>query len=407
MALIEQGVLNEGSLDELGVALGVTSRHLHRAMRTQLGVSPLEFAQSRRVSLAKQLLRDTSLGVATIAFASGFRSVRRFNTSIRERLGRTPSELRGRSRVHDGEGGTSHVDSGSASISIPLEHRTPYDFAALLAFLRPRATKGVECVDGERYLRTLRAGDRTGWVIVSKDARGKALRAEISLSLVDELMTVVSALRRVLDLDAHPCAINARLSQDVRLAPMVSRRPGLRLPGALDGFELAARAILGQQVSVAAATTLFTRLVRLIGSPLKTPHAALTHLTPRPQDLLAHSNEASLCALGILPTRARSLIALATAMSEGRLKLSPPDDIAHVTEALLSIPGIGRWTAEYVVMRALSEPDAFPVGDLGLRQARGALSPRDQQRAAESFRPFRAYAAMHLWTSLSEEQEPT
>ncbi|HEX2570054.1 MAG TPA: AlkA N-terminal domain-containing protein [Polyangia bacterium] len=394
VARIDAGFLNEGSLDELAEALGVTGRHLRRAIRTELGVSPVALAQSRRLALAKQLLQDTALPLAEVAFASGFASVRRFNALFQARFGRPPSALR---REHA-------ADGAPAALVLRLDYRAPLDWDALLGFLAGRAIPGAEEVATGIYRRTVRLAGASGWIEVQRDpSPQETLRATVSLSLASVLMQVVARLRGLFDLDAHPAAICAHLARDPALAPLLERHPGLRVPGAFDGFETAVRGILGQQVSVRAATTLSGRLIERFGEPLETPHPGLRRLFPRP-DVLARASEDDVAGLGMPGARARTVIALARAVAGSELRLdrvgrAGPTDV--VRERLQALPGVGDWTAQYIAMRVLGWPDAFPASDLGLRHALGGLSAREIERQAEPWRPWRAYAAMHLWTSLT------
>ena len=391
LARIEAGALNDASLDALAGELGVSARHLRRAMAAELGVSPVELAQSRRLALAKQLLHETALPLTEIAFASGFSSVRRFNALFRARFGGPPSTLR-----------RAHADlAPSDLLSLRLDHRPPLDWASLVAFLGARAIPGVESVENGVYRRAVRLGDRTGWIAVHHDPARPALRAEISLSLAGALMPLVGRLRALFDLDAHPAAIDAHLGRDPRLAGLVARHPGLRVPGAFDGFETAVRAVLGQQVSVRAATTVSGRLAQAFGEPLATPFAGLTRLFPR-AEILADASEASIASLGLPGARARTVKALARAVAGGSLRLDRRGDASLAVTQLEALPGVGAWTAHYVAMRALGWPDAFPASDLALRQALGGIAARDALALAEPWRPWRAYAALHLWTTLSE-----
>lgn len=388
MRRIEAGALDEGSIEELAAELGVTARHLRRSMRSELGVSPTEVAEARRLALARQLLVETSLPMAEVAFASGFGSVRRFNTLVRERCGRSPTALRGARKAN--------LDA-SESVSLLLDYRPPFEWDALLAFFEDRATPGVEHVDGDRYLRTLRVGRHRGWIAVSKVKDRAALRAEVSLSLSAGLVPLVAALRRMFDLDAHPAVVAEHLSKDAALAPLVAARPGLRVPGSVSGFEVATRAILGQQVSVAAARTLHGRVAAAFGEPVVTPHTALTTLSPEPE-AVARATEEQLRKLGILASRARTLKALATSVVEKKISLDSFGQESKFVEELTALPGIGPWTAHYVALRALGWPDAFPEADLGLLRALGNPSPKVVRATAEKWRPFRAYAALHLWS---------
>lgn len=388
---IEEGALDEGSVDDLAHSLGVTGRHLRRALGAELGVTPVEIAQSRRLALAKQLLQDTRLPLTEVAFASGFGSVRRFNAIFRARFGNPPSALRG---------GRTAGPAGD-TIALRLDYRPPFAWESMLSFLEARAIPGVEVVERGVYRRTVRIGASVGWVAVAHEPERHALRASASLSLAGVLVPLVARLRALFDLDAHPAAIAAHLGRDPLLAPLVERAPGLRVPGAFDGFETAVRAVLGQQVSVRAATTLSGRLALALGDPLEAPHG-LARLFPRPEVFRA---EEPLAAIGLPGARARTLLALARAVAGGELRLERHGDAPSIA-ALLALPGVGDWTAQYVAMRVLGSPDAFPAGDLGLRKALGGAGVREIEARAEAFRPFRAYAAMHLWASLSQGTSP-
>jgi AraC family transcriptional regulator of adaptative response / DNA-3-methyladenine glycosylase II len=385
VARIEAGELNAGSVDDLARSLQVSGRHLRRALTAALGVGPVELAQSRRLALAKQLLQDTSLPLGELALASGFASVRRFNALFQARFGRPPSAVR-RER-----------GAGGASIALRLDHRTPYDWESILSFLAPRAIPGVEEVEGGVYRRTLRVGSRRGWVVVRLDSRQPALLADVSLSLAGSLMPVVARLRALFDLDAHPAVIDEHLSRDPAMRRLVNIRPGLRVPGAYDGFESAERAILGQQVTVGAATTLAGRVARRFGEPFETPFPGLSRLFPS-ADALAEGGEDDVASLGMPGARARAVLAVARAVARDGLRLEPSADVDLAMARLRELPGIGDWTAQYVAMRALGWPDAFPAGDLGVRTALGGVSARRAELVAERWRPWRAYAVMHLWS---------
>lgn len=375
---IDSGALGEGSLEGLAAELGVTSRHLRRSMEAELGVSPLAWAQTRRLALAKQLLQDTRVPVTEVALASGFGSVRRFNAAFLERFGRAPSTLRSE-RV--GPGADAEV------MTLRLDYRPPLDWAALLRFIAARALPGIEAVEGQTYVREVRLGPHRGRVRVSEQEPGAPLHAEIAVSLAPVLMPLVARLRRLLDLDAHPLAIAEHLSRDRRLRPLVQAHPGLRVPGAFDGYEIAVRALLGQQVSVAAATTLAGRLIARCGGELPAPEA----LAAMPVEAVA--------AIGLPRARAAALITLATAIAGGEVVLEPGVDPLTTQAALEALPGIGPWTSSYLLMRAIGWPDAFPAGDLVLRNTLGLKTAREVTARAESWRPWRAYAALHLWMS--------
>lgn len=366
-------------LETLAKRLGMTSRHLRRVVHTELGVSPIDLVATRRLSLARELLLDTALPITEIAFASGFGSVRRFNAAFAARYRRAPSEVRrAESSAAAGDGELVHLT---------LEYRSPYDYPTLLGFLATRAIPGVEEVEGDVYRRRAKLGAERGLISVRPKKGRAALDLAVSSSLTHVLLLVVARVRRLFDLDARPDLIDAHLLRDRRLAPLVRRRPGLRVPGAFDPDEVAVRAVLGQQISVAAARTLAGRLVTLF------------HGWPSASQI-SRATERSLMGIGLTGARARTLRALCAALARGELRLAPSADPDQTRAALCEIPGIGAWTAEYIAMRALGWPDAFPAGDLGLRKALGGASKERCLAIAEHWRPWRAYAALHLWTSL-------
>lgn len=382
---IDEGFLNEASVDDLAASLGITARHLRRAVSSELGLSLVELAQSRRMALAKQLIQDSSLPMAEVAFAAGFSSVRRFNALFRSRFGRSPSGLR-----------RDHGEVAPSALALRLDYRPPLDWEAMLGFLAGRCTAGVEQIEGTAYRRTVRVGSRTGWISVTRDPRRDALRAEVSLSLASALLPIVARLRALFDLDAHPQAVASALRRDLLLAPSVRRVPGLRVNGAFDGFETAVRVVLGQQVSVRAATTVAGRVAAALGEPLETPFPGLDRLPPTAEAIRA-AGEDRLARIGMPGARARTLLALAGAVLCGELTLARGADPEQVRERMLALPGVGPWTANLVAMRALGAPDAFPAGDLGVLRALGATSALAAEARAEAWRPWRAYAAMHLW----------
>jgi AraC family transcriptional regulator of adaptative response / DNA-3-methyladenine glycosylase II len=384
---IGAGVMNDdGSLESLAGELGVGARHLRRVLRQELGVSPVELAQTHRLLLAKQLLTETTLPIIDVAFASGFSSVRRFNALFRARYRLTPRDLR-KSRGREAPDG---------SIRLNLAYRPPLAWETLLQFLAGRAVAGVEAVVGRSYLRTVALDDLRGWVKVEPAAGRHALTVELPMSLAGALPPLLAKLRNLFDLDARPDVIADHLGRDPHLGGGVLGHPGLRVPGAFHGFELAVRAVLGQQVSVRAATTLAGRLAEAFGEPIETPFPALTRLSPSPTRL-ADARLDELTGLGLVAARAGSVRALAAAVCDGAVSLEPGPDPEAGIERLLALPGIGPWTAHYVAMRGLRWPDAFPHSDLGLRKALGGRPPRAVLDLAEGWRPWRAYAAMYLW----------
>lgn len=401
-ARIEAGALNDaasngmGSLERLAATLGLSSRQLRRAVRKEFGVSPIELAQTQRLLLAKRLIAETELPMTQVAFASGFASVRRFNALFRKHYRLAPTELR--------RGVTSSLVADR--IRLTLAYRPPLDWPALLEFFAARAIPGVECVMGEAYNRTVAIGEHRGVLRVTQCADRHALDVELSTALAPALPTILVRLRNLFDLDARPDVVAAHLSQDPRLAELVARRPGLRVPGAFDSFELGLRAILGQQVSVRGASTLAGRFARRFGEPVAMPlpaeAACLDRFTPTAHALSA-ARTSTLAGLGVPSTRAETLRRFADAVARGDVDLEPGGDPSVVVVRLLAIPGIGPWTAEYIAMRALRRPDAFPSGDLGLLKAMQTKSAKQLARVAEPWRPWRAYAAMHLWQSLKSE----
>ncbi|MEK7866531.1 MAG: AlkA N-terminal domain-containing protein, partial [Planctomycetota bacterium] len=380
---IEEGALSDRGVEGLAEELGVTDRHLRRVVQSELGVSPIELAQTQRLLLAKRLLTDTRLPVIEVAFASGFASVRRFNALFRSRYRLSPRALR--------RAGAS--EAPEAVLACEVAYRPPFAWEPLIAFIERRAIAGVEAVEEGRYLRTVSIGGHEGWVAVGHAKGRRTLRVELSASLAPVLPAVLARVKRLFDLAADPKLIASRLGE------LAAGCPGLRVPGAFDGFEVAVRAILGQQVSVRAASTLAGRLAAAFGEPIETPHAALTRVWPTAEAIRA-LRPGKIAALGVLPSRARSILALARAVARREVVLEPCAPAEETATRLLRIPGVGEWTAEYVAMRALAWPDAFPRTDLGIRRALRGKSPREILEMAEAWRPWRAYAAMHLWKSL-------
>jgi AraC family transcriptional regulator of adaptative response / DNA-3-methyladenine glycosylase II len=386
-ARIEGGALTDGSrLDELAEGLGISPRQLRRAVRHELGVSPIELAQTNRLLLAKQLLTESALPIIEVAHASGFASVRRFNALFRQRYGMAPSHVR-RSR---------RICESADSFHLTLMYRAPFAWTEMLRFLAGRATTGIEIVSESSYSRTVEIGNHRGWLRVEPAAKRAALDVELSTSLTAVLPQVLARLRHLFDLHARPDVIEQQLSHDPLLARSVRRTPGLRVPGAFCGFELAVRAILGQQVSVPAATTLAGRLAGEWGEPIETPIAGLDRLAPA-AGRLANVAERELKRLGILKSRAATIRELSRVCVEEELALEPGGDVEQTALRLKAIRGIGDWTAQYIAMRAMRWPDAFPSGDLGLLRGAGETSAARLAKRAESWRPWRAYAAMHLW----------
>lgn len=386
------------TVQQLAQRLGVSDRHLRRIFEAQFGVSPLQYLQTRRLLSAKQLLTDTTLAVTQVAHLSGFASVRRFNAAFTQHYALNPTQLRR-------EGTRRKPALCDQGIHVRLAYRPPYDVHAMLQFLATRQIAGMEDVSLAPADQSLRktvamqyAGKRhTGWLVARFDATACRVDLRVSDSLRDVLPWVMARVRALLDLDADPRAINSLLHTHFPLGD------GLRVPGTLDGFELAVRAILGQQITVAAARTLATRLVMRLGEPVDTPFPGLNRLFPVPATLAAASGDA-LGQLGIVKQRQAAIQAVASAVAQQQLSLHAGADVAATLAALKALPGIGDWTAQYIAMRALRWPDAFPAGDVALHKALGvqdSKSPaREAQAASRAWQPWRSYAVIRAWTSL-------
>ncbi len=390
-SLIEDHALDAAGLDVIASRLGITDRHLRRAFGAEFGVSPVEFAQTQRLLLAKRLLTDTALPVTEVAFASGFGSLRRFNALFKQRYRLQPGQLR--RHMH------ATTPAATDALNFELSFRPPYDWPAVSAFLGARAVAGVEAVEGACYRRTVRVEvdgkEHCGWVEVTPSRKKPALRVTVSASLAKALPPVLSRVKALLDLACNPSEVAQALGALAR------RNPGLRVPGAFDGFEVAVRAILGQQVTVAAARTVAGRFAAAFGDPLDTPFAALTTVFPTAARI-ADLSVGRIARLGMPGARARTLITLARAVAGEELVLMPNADIDATLDRLRALPGVGEWTAQYIAMRALAWPDAFPHTDLGVMKALGETDARRVLAAGEAWRPWRAYAVMHLWQSLAK-----
>jgi AraC family transcriptional regulator of adaptative response / DNA-3-methyladenine glycosylase II len=379
-------------LEAMADEFELSSRQVRRIVRQQLGVAPIQLLLTRRLLLAKQLLTDTPLPVTEIAFASGFASLRRFNDAFTRRYGMPPTRLRRRAADHPG------AASDAGTLTLRLVYRPPYDWPGILDFLRARAFAGVEHVTATSYARTVRIGASTGWLRVTHERARHALVVEVPQDLAPALPALLRRVRALFDLDARPDVIARHLRRDPRLAPAIRAVPGLRVPGAFNGFELGVRAILGQQVTVKGATTLCGRLTHTFGDPVVTPFRELCRLPPTPTRL-AEARPADIARHGIVGARARSLVALANAHVSGAIDLdrrdaSRPDE---VVDRLVEVPGIGPWTAQYIAMRALAWPDAFPKEDIAVRRALGGVTAARADVLSAPWRPWRSYAVMHLW----------
>jgi AraC family transcriptional regulator, regulatory protein of adaptative response / DNA-3-methyladenine glycosylase II len=395
LGLIEAGALDDANVETLAERLGMGERQLRRLFHQYLGASPISIAQTRRILLAKQLIQDTRLPMTEVALAAGFGSVRRFNEIFQELFKRPPNALRRMGLATESVGTT-------GALVVKLGYQLPYDWEAILSFLQARAIPGIEAVSGGRYARTIAIGNEHG-VLVVDPAKGNCLRATVRFPNLRCLPAIIARVRRVFDLAADPVAIGAHLSQDPILAPLVAARPGLRVPGAWDGFELAIRAVLGQQITVPAAARLAGNLVSLHGGKIADYAAlelGLTHVFPTPLQLAG----ADLAALGVPKARRAALCSLAAAIVADPLIFGARRSLEEAISQLRSLPGIGEWTAQYIAMRELREPDAFPAADIGLMRAmtdEGGVrpSPAELLVHGEQWRPWRAYAAMHLWAS--------
>lgn len=417
--LIETAVSQGQALTMAGLAarLGVTDRHLRRVFTASMGVSPKAYLDTQRLLLAKQLLTDSTLPVTEVAQAAGFASLRRFNAAFLQQYRMSPGTLRGRKKARGAQGAQGvqvgadqpgNRPSGAGQnrlrdaevLTCHLGYRPPYDIEGMLRFLRDRAIAGVETVDGLQWRRTLAWPGRdgqapsTGWI----GARFDPARHEVEVTVCAALQRATGALlplvRQALDLNADPSRIDPVLAD----LPGASR-PGIRVPGGMEGFETAARVILGQQVTVAAARTLTTRLVQALGSPVETPYAGLTRLFPRAQQV-ASADAQDLGRLGIVRQRVGALQAVAQAVARGHLRLDRSAALEPTLDALRALPGIGEWTVQLIAMRALAWPDALPVTDVALLNALGTRDTRAVTQRAQAWQPWRAYAVMALWQSL-------
>lgn len=390
--LIEDRALDSAGLVGIASSLGVTDRHLRRVFGAEFGVSPVEFAQTQRLLLAKRLLTDTSLPVTEVAFASGFGSLRRFNALFRQRYRLQPRQLRRRASDQA-------MPVGDA-LSFELSFRPPYDWSAMRAFLGARAIAGVEMLDGLCYRRTVRVTaegkDHLGWVEIGLSLKNPALHVIVSSSLARVLPPLLGRIKTLMDLSCNPAEVAGVLGE------LAQRRPGMRVPGAFDGFEIAVRAIIGQQVTVAAARTIVGRLAAELGDPIETPFGALTTVFPSAARVAGVAVEL-IARLGMPASRARTVIALARAVADGDLILTPHTDPDATMTRLRRLPGVGEWTAQYIAMRALAWPDAFPHTDLGIMKALKEKDARRVLEAGEAWRPWRSYAVMQLWHSLTKE----
>jgi AraC family transcriptional regulator of adaptative response / DNA-3-methyladenine glycosylase II len=385
LSLIADGALETGSIDGLAARVGLSGRQLRRLFLSRTGATPIVVHTTRRLLLAKQLLTETSLPVTEVAMAAGFGSLRRFNTAFREGCGMPPTAIRRR-----------RAELPPETMTLRLAYRPPLDLPLMLAFLARRAVPGVERIDERSYERVVGPADRSTWIRVTGDTDRPELRLEISDSDPRAIPDIVRHVRRLFDLDADMRAVHAALALDPMLARAVRRRPGLRLPGGWDGFEVAVRAVLGQQVSVAAATTLTARLVDRWGARRAPARPGLDRVFPTPEALA----DADVETIGLPRSRAATVRALAAAVASGSVDFERSQPVHTFLERLVALPGVGPWTAQYVALRGLGHPDAFPAGDLVLQQVLGRgrrLGARETDERSQAWRPWRAYAVLQLW----------
>ena len=413
MRLIRDGAVDREGVEGLALRLGYSARQLHRLVTAEVGTGPLAIARAQRAQTARILLETTTLPVAHVAFAAGFSSVRQCNATLQQVFADTPRGLRARVSAaavrHRRNNGT---DTATQEIRLRLACRRPFSPASVLGFLGSRAAPGIEAVDASSYSRSIRLAH--GYAVVTltaadSDASGPMfVDADLRLSDLRDLTSAVSRCRQLLDLDADPVAIDQALEKDPLVGALVAAHPGRRVPGTTDGFELAVRAVIGQQVSVSGARTIVGRLVAAAGEPLPEPIGGITHLFPTPAALIALAEEHP-ATFSMPGGRRRALVALAEAVTTGAVVIDPGADPVELRASLVALPGIGPWTAEYVAMRALRDPDAFMPTDLGIRRAAQTLGlPDDPARLSllsEAWRPWRSYAMVHMW-AMPEAQTP-
>lgn len=392
MRLISDGVVDRDGVSGLARRLGYTERHVHRQLVLVVGAGPLALARAQRAQTARVLLETTAVSITDVAFAAGFQSVRQFNATVREVFAMTPGELRLRAR-------RSGRNEESGAVVLRLPFRAPLDGDGLIDYLSARAVPGIEVVLNGAYRRSLHLPHGAGTVELLPDDRH--VQARFWLDDVRDLAVAVQRTRTLLDLDSDPDAVTEALGADSVLGALVRRTPGRRVAGSVDAHELAVRAVLGQQISLAGAATLAGRIVATYGARLERPLDGVTHVFPS-TEILAGADPAKLS----MPTsRGRALVGLASALAAGEIVLDAGADRVETRRRLLALPGIGRWTEAYVAMRALRDPDAFLPSDLGVRHALELLGqdgrPESAQRLAESWRPYRAYAVQHLWSQLA------
>lgn len=397
LARIQSGEMSENRLGELASEFNLSERQLRRLFVQEFGLPPVAFAQTQKLLFAKKLLQETPLSMIEVAFSAGFGSVRRFNTLFRERYGLAPGDIR---RAQS-------VAPAAETIALRLAYRPPFAWQHILEFIEAHAIAGVEAVIGNAYVRSLRIDQHSGWVKVECAMQDNHLLVTLPTALTPVLMKVLARVKHLFDLDANPQIIADQLATDERMASLSGRIKGLRVPGAWDGFEVAMRTILGQQISVRGANTLAARLAARFSQPIPTPFEPITLHSPDAGTLAAATPEA-IAETGLTSKRAATLHKLACEVAEGHISLEASADPFAVISDLKALQGIGDWTAQYIAMRALHWPDAFPAGDLALRKqavTEQMLSENQLLAVSEAWRPWRAYAAMYLWASLTMKNE--
>lgn len=385
LRLIDESGLEDGGVEALAGRLGLGARHLRRLFLQHLGATPSAVARTRRLHFAKKLIDETSLPMNQVALAAGFGCVRRFNAGIRDVYKRTPMQIRQLARQKTTQPQDQYV--------FRLRFRPPYHWQGMLDFLAARATPGVEAVESGNYRRSISLNGNVGYFEISLEESTHALIARIQFADPRALFFIVERIRAMFDLNADWSSIAAALRVDRALFKRLDAEPGMRVPGCWNGFELATRAVLGQQITVKGATALAGRLAKAFGKPFSTS-GGLSYIFPTPEVLA----EANLASIGLTRARAGTIHLLARAVCDRQINFEGVTDVNAFLRRLREIPGIGNWTAQYIGMRALREPDAFPSADIGLLKALEIKTPRELERRAEAWRPWRAYAAMYLWT---------
>jgi AraC family transcriptional regulator of adaptative response / DNA-3-methyladenine glycosylase II len=397
--IIEEDCLTTRKIFDLAAMLGITDRHLRRVFFTEYGVSPIKYLQTKRLLLAKSLLTDTRLTVTDVAMAAGFGSIRRFNDLFREHYRLTPSKLR-----NNGQSLAENNDE----ITLSLGYRPPYAWNNLLSFLAVRALPGVESVDDNAYRRTVSiekgATVHYGWISVANKPKQNALSVTLAPTLFPVLSQVLARIRHLFDINCSPEKVYEKLVTINELRPNICV-PGIRLPGCFDPFEMSVRAVLGQQITVKAARTLAMRLAAVFGKKIATPFTGLAFTFPQPDKICALEVgiENHLGPLGITGAKTRSILALAKALEAGSITLSYLADPGHELAKLRELPGFGPWTVQYIAMRALGWPDAFPHTDYGVKEALFGMAAEEILALSQAWRPWRSYATITLWNSLGRK----